>query len=235
MSGTCFLQFFSHELRGSPNPLKVADISEQAWSEFQCIFAWPCLIVLVILIVLIVSLPVIQKSCTTASQVPPDPPVYVPSSSLKYKNPEVMYILFSLNINYDTILLHTLALKFAVTSREYSPRIPEHPRALWCISEHSLHFGDIFIIFFGIFRSLGTPSKHQASLTCTFILAWPKTCSHLLKPRPQTLWYLLDLTSASVFAQAFDSLHTFEIAGPQLKVGAAHELKPTSRILLLWV
>ena len=82
-----------------------------------------------------------------------------------------MYILCSLNINYDAVLLYTLALKFTVATREYSPSNPEHPQALQGISEHSLHFRDIFIIIFGIFPSLGTPSKHQASLTCAFTLA----------------------------------------------------------------
>ena len=117
----------SHKLQGKP--LKVADISEQAWTKFQCIFAWPCLIVLVILIVLIVSLPVIWKSHTTASHVPPDPPVYAPSGFLKYKNPPSHVLFFSLNINYDAILLHTLALKFTVTSQEYSLSNPEHYKA----------------------------------------------------------------------------------------------------------
>ena len=141
----------------------------------------------------------IRKSCTTASHVPPDPPVYAPSRFLKYKNPEVMYILFSSNINYNTILLHTLALKFAVTSRKYSPSNPEQPRALRGITEHSSHLRDIFIIIFGIFLSLGTPSKLRASLTRAFTLASPETCSHLPKPRTPNPRYLQARTLVSAF------------------------------------
>ena len=152
-----------------------------------------------------------------------------------------MYIFFSSNINYDTILLHTLALKFAVTSRKYSLSNPKQPQALRGIPEHSSHLGDIFIIIFGIFPSLGTPSKLRASLTRAFTLASPETCSHLPKPRTPNPRYLRARTSVSAFARTsvsaftriLGSLHTFEITGLQLKVGATHELKPTSRILLL--
>ena len=38
-----------------------------------------------------------------------------------------MYILLSLNINYNAVLLHTLALKFAEPPWKYSLSIPELP------------------------------------------------------------------------------------------------------------
>jgi len=161
----------------------------------------PCC--LFVLIVLIVSLPMIRKSCTTASHVHPS---HVPSSSVKYKSPEVMYIPFSSNINYDPSYSTPLLLKLPKSLRNIPWASPRH---FWA-SLNLIPLQRYFTIIFGIFPSLGTPLKHWALLTLTLTLPWPETSSHFTKPQHRTLQDLQDRTLDLVPAWALSLFEYFQ-------------------------